>query len=93
MTKYDIMRLNHYRGRFGAMTSEEALLIALDADQFKRDMGPFDPAFRKFAQDEIDFTSYAELLEKEENERPCVHPPGCTSCSWCGYKAAEDKRE
>ena len=17
---------------------------------------------------------------------PCIHPPGCTSCSWCGFK-------
>jgi hypothetical protein len=93
MTKFDLMRINRYRGKFGAMTSSEALLIALDASQFKQGMRPFDPAFRKFAQDEIDFTEYAELLEKEENERPCVHPPGCTRCNWCGFKKGENERE
>jgi hypothetical protein len=67
MTKFDLMKLNHYRGRFGAMSSAEALMIALDAAQFMQDMGPFDLAFKKFAQDERDFIEYADLLEKEEN--------------------------
>ena len=28
-----------------------------------------------------------------QKERMCIHPDGCTSCSWCGFKAAPQNDE
>jgi hypothetical protein len=66
MTKLEFMMLTHYRARIGPMTSKEALTIALDAEQFKRDVGPYDITAKYFMQQELDFIEYANLLEKEE---------------------------
>ena len=68
MTKLDLMKLKHYRAKIGEMTSQEALEIALLSELTCKDIGPFDPAFTMFKQRELDFTAYAELLEKEESE-------------------------
>jgi hypothetical protein len=67
MTKLEVMKLKHYRDRLGPMTSNEALTIALGAEQTRLDIGAFDPAASHFTQEQIDFLNYAELLEKEEN--------------------------
>lgn len=69
MTKLETMKLKFYRDRLGDMKSKEAMEIALCAEQTLRDIGAFDPAVSHFAQEQIDFFNYAELLEKEENER------------------------
>lgn len=29
----------------------------------------------------------AHVEEGRDGERKCVHPEGCTSCNWCGWKA------
>jgi hypothetical protein len=39
-----------------------------------------------------DWTRYKQTAIDAWNNRvdtsiPCTHPPGCTSCSWCGFKA------
>lgn len=58
-------KLSKYLEHVGRMTSDEALQLALEAEQIAKDVGPTDYAFAKFKNDEIHFFEYAELLEKE----------------------------
>jgi hypothetical protein len=74
MTKIEILKLKFYRERIGSMSSKEALMLALEAEQIKRDMGPLDITAEHFYQQQRDLTEYAELLEKEENEQQRSSP-------------------
>ena len=58
-------KLEFYRERLGAMTSAEALQLAIEAEQTKNDVGPFDTAFEYFANQQVVFEKYEHLLEEE----------------------------
>lgn len=65
LTSFEAWKLARFKTRFGVMTAEEALLIALDAEDIKLALRPGDLAQIKFAQDQEAFFEYAQLLEKE----------------------------
>lgn len=64
MTPLERFDLNRLTYRYGEMTSVKALELALQAEQYARDCGPFDIAFRHFKQQQLSMESYALLLEK-----------------------------
>lgn len=59
-------KLDKYKTEVGKLTSEEALTLALEAEQFMKDCGPFDPAFAFFSNQYRMMLDYADLLDKEE---------------------------
>ncbi len=61
-------KLTKLRTIYGAMSSLDALDAAIEAEEFKRLVGPFDFAFEKYARDQLNYTEYALLLEKEEQQ-------------------------
>ncbi|QRE00146.1 hypothetical protein [Burkholderia phage BCSR5] len=61
-------KLDKYKAQFPGLNSEQALQLAIEAEQFKNDCGPMDPAFEYFANQQHVFTQYAELLAEEEAE-------------------------
>lgn len=61
------LKLLHFERKYGKLTKDEALQLAIDADKFKTDCGVFDIAFSKFAEDTRGMLEYAELLERLEN--------------------------
>lgn len=65
MNKFEVFKLGFYASKFGHMSSDEALLIAIDAEQFAKSVGPFDVAYEHFIKQRNDFEAYALLLEKE----------------------------
>ena len=63
MTDINTMKLSLYQKKFGEMTSEEALHIAIEAEQFCKDCGPHDQAYQHFSRQKHDFEKYALILE------------------------------
>ena len=68
MNAYDKQELIRYRESLGDMSSNEALQLAIDAEQIAKDCGPQDIAFIRFKREQVVFETYAQLLEKKENE-------------------------
>lgn len=64
LTKIQEWKKERLELKFGKMTSGEALSLALESEQIKKDCGVFDPAYAKFASDQMSLFEYAELLEK-----------------------------
>jgi hypothetical protein len=60
------LMLESIRKRVGAMTSKEALEMALFTEQTCSDVGEHDPAYDHFLRQKEGFLKYAVLLEKEE---------------------------
>ena len=54
------------RKAIGVMTSAEALQLAVECEEHKLAVGPFDQEFAYFASQQLTFEKYALLLEKEE---------------------------
>ena len=65
LTPMEQWKLDHYLKAVGRMTADEALEMALMSEDFASQVGPFDMAYAKFKNDQIEFFKYAELLEKE----------------------------
>ena len=59
-------QLTSMRKTIGVMTSAEALQLAVECEEHKLAVGPFDQAFAYFAGRQRTFEKYALLLEKEE---------------------------
>jgi len=60
-------KLDRYLEKVGRMTADQALEMALMSEDFANQVGPFDMAYAKFKNDQVEFFKYAELLEKEAN--------------------------
>lgn len=60
----DEIKLSWCEKKFGKMSSTEALQLAIEAEQYVKDLGPFDIATPMFIQQQIDFENYAFYLEK-----------------------------
>ena len=54
----------------GAMTSEEALQLAIECEETKKAVGPFDQAFSWFNERQTVLENYALLIEKENHHEP-----------------------
>lgn len=67
MTLLEARKLEMYKSKIGAMTSEQALTLALEAEQIAKECGPFDVAYEQFKRQQITFEEYALLLEKAEH--------------------------
>lgn len=66
MTALESMQLQFLRKEFGEkITAEEALALAINAEQIKVDCGPFDPAFPRFEEEQRLLELLALLIEKE----------------------------
>lgn len=48
----------------GVFTADEALALALHAENIKRDCGPYDPAWKRFSYEQQAMETMALLLEK-----------------------------
>jgi hypothetical protein len=57
--------LEFYLEKVGRITVNEAMQLALEAEDFATQVGPQDIAYRKFKNDTEHFFRYAELLEQE----------------------------
>lgn len=70
ITKLEQMKLEYFQKRFGKMGANEALNLAIDAEYFCNACGPFDVAFPRFKREQLDFETYALLIEKagEQNK-------------------------
>lgn len=68
MTDLEKRKLARYKASMPGITVNELLELAIQADTFATDCGPFDPAFMTFTQQRTDLLNYAELLEKEQNQ-------------------------
>ena len=66
MKPLDKMKLSSLRKRIGPMSSAEAFELALQAEQFSRDCGPFDIAYEQFKRLQHQMEEYALLLEREQ---------------------------
>ncbi|MGL4261907.1 MAG: hypothetical protein ACRCTX_09835 [Afipia sp.] len=66
MNELEKIKLSRLKQRLGEMSSEEALNIALSAEEYKKMCGAFDQATPMFAEQLRTFEEYAFLLEKEE---------------------------
>ena len=66
LTKLEAFQLKSMRKTISVMTSAEALQLAVECEEHKLAVGPFDPAFGYFASRQDTFEKYALLLEKEE---------------------------
>ena len=67
MTLLETRKLEKYKNHIGLMTSEQALQLALNAEQIAKDCGPFDIAFEHIKRQQLTFEEYALLLEKAEH--------------------------
>jgi hypothetical protein len=66
MTELERRKLRMLREQYpGFLTADEALRLALEAEQIKRDCGPGDPAWQRFAYEQQAMETMALLLEKE----------------------------
>lgn len=66
MTELERRKLRMLREQYpGFLTADEALALALHAEQIKRDCGPSDPAWQRFAYEQHAMEAMALLLEKE----------------------------
>jgi len=68
MTPKQLSTLESYQRALGTMTSQEALEIAIQAEQFAKDCGVSDIAYPRFAHEAKVFLDYAELLELQEQQ-------------------------
>lgn len=66
LTPLERAKLGKYIASVGRMTVDEALSLAVEAEQFAKDVGVHDMAYAKFSNDSRHFLQYAELLEKEQ---------------------------
>lgn len=64
LTLKEEAELKHYISRVGEMTSTEALMISLEAEQTAKDCGPLDIAYTRFVADAKGFLHFADLLDK-----------------------------
>jgi hypothetical protein len=69
LTNLEKFKIDRCRKAYGDMTSDEALLCALQAEQFKKNCGPGDIAFGHFSNEQTYMEEFAMLLEKEENSK------------------------
>ena len=69
MTPFQLFKLARFELQFGKMTSEEALNLALNSEDIKRSLAPFDPAILHFSDEQTHLFNYAELLERSEVEK------------------------
>lgn len=65
-------RLKFYISRVGRMTVDEAMQVALEAEDICKHMSHTDIAYNKFKSDADHFFEYARLLEKEANGTPFI---------------------
>lgn len=67
LTQLECMKLDVLTRRFGGgqLCADEALLMALEAEQTCKDIGPLDPAFLHFKNQQQDLENMALLIEKE----------------------------
>lgn len=66
LTQLEQMKLNAKLARFHGITgADEALAMAMLNEQTCRDLGPFDPAFSHFKQQQLDLEFIALMLEKQ----------------------------
>ena len=66
MTDLERRKLRMLREQYpGFLTANEALELAIYAEQTKRDCGPGDPAWRRFSYEQHAMETMALLLEKE----------------------------
>ena len=64
MNELEKIRSACLKKELGEISVEEALDIAISAEDYKNMCGPFDLAYPGFAQQQIVFEEYALLLEK-----------------------------
>jgi len=64
LTKLERRKLDFFKERFGIMSVDEALNLAIDAEYYCNACGPFDVGFPKFKREQLDFENYALLLER-----------------------------
>lgn len=68
MTPMQKWKLDRYKKNFGEMTIDEAMQLAIEAEEHKIACGPFDQAFGWMANQQHALEEYALLLEKEHHE-------------------------
>lgn len=71
MTPLETAKLGRFKLMFGEITSEQAILLAIENEQYKKACGPFDPAFQLFAREQAGLEEYALLIEKTEAMISC----------------------
>ena len=64
LNKFEQWKLSQYKAQIGAMSSTEALTLALKAEEIRKDLGAFDLAFEYYSNKQYAFEGYALLLEK-----------------------------
>lgn len=67
MTNLERLSLKILTERYGELSTEEALDLAINAEQIKLECGPTDPAFLHFAEEAQTLEIYALLREKEQS--------------------------
>ncbi len=70
MTLLEAKKLQMFRDRFGPLSSDQALQLAIDTEQICQDCGPFDMAYTGLKMQQLAMEEYAALLEKEERAKP-----------------------
>lgn len=67
LTQLECRKLDVLKRRFGVgkLCADEALKMALEAEQTCKDIGPRDPAFLFFKNQQQDLENMALLIEKE----------------------------
>ncbi len=68
MTELERMKLAKFKANVGYVTIEEAIALAIEAEEHKRAVGPLDGTFLYMANQQRVFEEYALLLEKEAHE-------------------------
>lgn len=66
IAKREAKKLEFLTKKYGHFTKEEALQLAIEAEQYCRDCGPFDQAYSYFKQEQLALEDYALLLEHLE---------------------------
>ena len=64
MYEIDKIKLNLYEKKFGRMSSDDAIHLAISVEQTIKDISPMDLAASMLHQQMIWFETYALLLEK-----------------------------
>jgi len=64
MNELERIRLARLKKELGEISVEEALDLAILAEDYKNMCGPFDEAYPTFAKQQVVFEEYALLLEK-----------------------------
>lgn len=65
LNKLEQRKLDKIKQIYPQISSEEALLMAIEAERFKHLCSYADPAWAKFAGDQMYFEEIASLLERE----------------------------